>query len=124
MPAVVQVSALQTPSRASVGEKNSAGLQHSKHQSLDRGVPPAAVDELLRRFLGTPEMPIKSTGSGFIIDPDGYIVTEEHVVENAEKVTVTFQEGKPRSARIIGRDPKTDLALLKVDVHHSLPYVG
>jgi serine protease Do len=108
----------------SVGEEDSALLSRSKHQGPDRGLPPAAPDELLRRFFGMPETPIKSTGSGFIIDPDGYIVTEDHVVENAEQVTVTFQEGKPRSARIIGRDPKTDLALLKIDVDHPLPYVG
>jgi serine protease Do len=124
MPAVVHVSAVQRPSRMSVGEEDSALLSRSKHQGPDRGLPPAAPDELLRRFFGMPETPIKSTGSGFMIDPDGYIVTEDHVVENAEQVTVTFQEGKPRSARIIGRDPKTDLALLKIDVDHPLPYVG
>jgi serine protease Do len=71
-----------------------------------------------------PEVPIKSTGSGFVIDPDGVIVTEDHVGENAEKVTVSFEDGKRHSARIVGRDPKTDLALLKIDVDQPLPYVG
>jgi serine protease Do len=71
-----------------------------------------------------PETTIESTGSGFIIDPHGFIVTEDHVVENAEKVTVSLQDGKPHPARIIGRDPKTDLALLKINVDHPLPYVG
>ena len=123
MLAVVHVSAVEKPSRMINGEENSAGLTRSKHQSADRGLPTAALDEL-RRFFGMPEMPIKSTGSGFIIDPSGYIVTEDHVVENAEKVTVTVQDGKPRSARIIGRDPKTDLALLKIYVDHPLPYVS
>ena len=70
------------------------------------------------------EAPIRSSGSGFIIDPDGYIVTEDHVIENAEKVTVTVQEGKRHTAQIIGRDPKTDLALLKIDVDYPLPHVG
>ena len=69
-------------------------------------------------------MPVRSSGSGFIIDPAGYIVTEDHVIENAEKVTVTLQDAKPYMARIIGRDPKTDLALLKIDADHPLPYVG
>ena len=124
MPAVVHVSAVQRPGRTSVGEEDSAGLRRSKHRSADRGLPPAALDELLRRFFGMPEMPIRATGSGFIIDPVGYIVTEDHVVENAEEVTVTVQEGKRHTARIIGRDPKTDLAVLKIDADHPLPYVG
>jgi serine protease Do len=59
------------------------------------------------RHFSIPDVPIRSTGSGFIIDPAGFIVTEDHVVENAEKVTVTFQDGKRHAARIIGRDPKT-----------------
>ncbi len=62
-------------------------------------------------------------GSGFIIDPSGYIVTNNHVVENATKVTVVFQDGSKHPAKIIGRDPKTDLALLKIDAPQPLPYV-
>jgi len=77
MPAVVHVSAVQRPSRMSVGDEDLADLRRSKYRSSDRGLPPAALDELLRRFFRMPETPIKSTGSGFIIDPDGYIVTED-----------------------------------------------
>ena len=85
---------------------------------------PAELDALLRRFFSdTSALPIRSSGSGFIIDPLGFIVTEDHVIGNAEKVTVTLQDAKPYLARIIGRDPKTDLALLKIDVDHPLPYV-
>jgi serine protease Do len=123
MPAVVHVSVVQRPG-AGIGEEASAGVRRSKHQSADRGLPPAALDELLHRFFGMPEMSVKSSGSGFIIDPEGYIVTEDHIVGNVENVTVTLQDGKWHSARIIGRDPKTDLALLKIDVDHPLPYVG
>src|SRR5215467_13632049 len=98
IPAVVHVSALQRPNETSVGEEYPAGLWRSKHRSTDRGLPPAAVDELMKRFFGMPEAPIRSTGSGFLIDPNGFTVTEDHVVENAEKVTVTFQDGKRHSA--------------------------
>ncbi len=62
-------------------------------------------------------------GSGFVVDPDGYIVTNEHVVRGADQVTVTFKDGKTATARLIGQDDKTDLALLKVDVEKSLPHV-
>jgi serine protease Do len=124
MPAVVHVSAVRRPSGASAEEETSAGLRRSRHRSADHGLPPpAALDELLPRFFALPEMTIRSTDSGLIIDPDGYIVTEHHIVENAETVTVTVQEKKRYYARIIGRDPKTDLALLKTNVDHRLPYV-
>jgi serine protease Do len=123
IPAVVHVSAIQKPSGISVGYENSAGIGRSKHQGADRDLPPAALDEVLRRFFSTPDVPIRSTGSGFIIDPAGFIVTEDHVVES-RRVTVTFQDGKRHAARIIGRDPKTGLALLKIDVDQPLPSVG
>jgi len=99
LPAVVQVSAVVKPSGTSAGKERSAGVRRSRHQSADHGLPPAAFDELLQRFFGMSEAPIRSSGSGFIIDPDGYIVTEDHVIENAEKVTVTVQEGKRHTAQ-------------------------
>jgi len=61
-------------------------------------------------------------GSGFIIDPGGYIVTNNHGVANADKVTVIFQENSQHMAKVIGRDEKTDIALLKIDSNQKLPY--
>jgi len=66
---------------------------------------------------------IEARGSGFIIDPNGLIVTNNHVVRNAKSVTVTLEDGTELKARILGRDARTDLALLKVDPPHPLSYV-
>ena len=52
-------------------------MKRARPQGEDRGLPPAALDELLRRFFGMPELPVKSTGSGFLIGSEGYIVTED-----------------------------------------------
>ncbi len=64
----------------------------------------------------------ESSGSGVIITDDGYIVTNNHVVENAEKVEVTLNDNRTFSAKVVGTDPSTDLALLKID-EKGLPYV-
>ena len=72
---------------------------------------------------GTPDAEMQAVGSGFIIDPNGYVVTNNHVIEGAEDVTVIMQDGSRHEATIKGRDPKTDLALLKIDTDKELPYV-
>ncbi|MEZ5824869.1 MAG: Do family serine endopeptidase [Geminicoccaceae bacterium] len=66
-----------------------------------------------------------SQGSGFVIDPEGYVVTNNHVVADADDITVIFQDDKEFEARLIGRDPKTDLALLKIgnDDGEAFPFV-
>jgi putative serine protease PepD len=56
-----------------------------------------------------------STGSGFVIDDDGHVVTNQHVVNGAQNVTVRFSNGTESSARVVGEDPSTDVALLQVD---------
>ncbi len=63
-------------------------------------------------------------GSGFFISADGYVVTNNHVVANAKSVTVTTDDGKTLGAKVIGTDPKTDLALLKVTEKGDYPYVS
>jgi serine protease Do len=78
------------------------------------------------RFFGIPrerekEFRSEARGTGFFISPDGYIVTNNHVVENAEKVTVATLNEKEYKAKIVGTDPSTDLALLKVD-DKNLPF--
>ena len=68
--------------------------------------------------------PITSLGSGFIVDPTGYVVTNNHVIADADEVTVVLDDGKRLSATIVGHDPKTDLALLKVESDDPLPFVS
>ncbi|UHD18169.1 Do family serine endopeptidase [Thiocapsa bogorovii] len=86
--------------------------------------PDADVPESFRRFFEQPgrAMPRQVTGqgSGFIVDSDGHIVTNFHVIEGAGEVTVVLNDGTSHVARVVGRDPKTDLALLKIDVDRPL----
>lgn len=74
---------------------------------------------------GAPKRPDVSTnlGSGFFISPDGYIVTANHVVEDGQSIEITADDGKTYAAQIVGVDPKTDLALLKVDDGQNFPFV-
>ncbi|HOD29338.1 MAG TPA: DegQ family serine endoprotease [Syntrophales bacterium] len=82
-------------------------------------------DEFFRRFFGDlPEREFKqkSLGSGFIISEDGYIFTNHHVVEKADKILVKLADGKEYEADVKGRDANTDLALIKIDSPGKLPY--
>jgi serine protease Do len=71
-----------------------------------------------------PPQVVEARGSGFIIDPSGIIVTNNHVVKDAKEVTVTFDDGTEKRARVLGRDPRTDIAVLKVKADHPLPAVS
>jgi serine protease Do len=75
-------------------------------------------------FWGRPRQstPQEASGSGVIITDDGYIVTNNHVVENADKVEVTLNDNHTYSAKVIGTDPSTDLALLKIN-EKNLPFI-
>lgn len=126
LPAVVNVSATLKPSAAS-GNNNA----QDQTEGPEQGAPPTPFDELLRRFFeqqGIPQPQPReqniALGSGFIVDPGGYIVTNGHVVENSDSVTVIFNDNSRHPAKIVGQDPLTDLALLKIDAPQALPYVG
>ena len=89
--------------------------------------PPGSPFEKFFRQFGMPSMPngheiITGQGSGFFISGDGYAVTNNHVVQNAENVQVTTDDGKTYTAKVIGTDPRSDLALIKVD-GNDFPYV-
>jgi serine protease Do len=73
---------------------------------------------------GRPEFKQPGLGSGFVIDKDGYVVTNNHVVEGADKIKVVLKDEREYDAKIVGRDPVTDIALLKVDAKDSLPTVA
>ena len=79
-----------------------------------------------QQFGATPPKQIQhyeAAGSGFAISPDGYFVTNNHVVQNADKVTVVFDDGTQKTAKIVGTDERTDLAVLKVDGLTNQPFV-
>jgi serine protease Do len=83
-------------------------------------------DDFFERFFGdTPRREFKqrSLGSGFIISADGYIFTNNHVIERADKILVKLSDGREYKADVIGRDAKTDLALIKIKPGNSLPVV-
>jgi len=99
--------------------------------------PGSPFDKFFRRFYdrdmpgpgmpnqGAPENPpiVRGVGSGFIIDADGYVVTNNHVIDGSDRIEVTLADGDQYPARLIGRDEKTDLALLKIDAGRSLSFV-
>jgi serine protease Do len=131
MPAVVNIS---------VTMKGDAAMDDEDigpdNQSDNGGpnFPASPFDELLKKFfeqqgrgMGPQQRPQVgkrvALGSGFIVDPQGYVVTNNHVVGEAGTVTVVFQDDSKHPAKIIGRDPKTDLALLKIDTNKPLPFV-
>lgn len=80
-------------------------------------------DEFFKHFFGgDPEdtMKQRSLGSGFIVSDDGYILTNNHVVADADEIQVTFSENEKYEAKIIGRDEKTDIALIKIEVDKKI----
>jgi serine protease Do len=79
------------------------------------------VMDFFRRQL--PRRPSYSIGSGFIVDKAGYIITNEHVIDDSVKITVKLTSGEEYPARVIGIDDETDLAVIKIDAGHDLPFV-
>ena len=103
----------------------------SPHGPMEGGMPgaPDPFGEYFgpfERFFGPPQgRPHKqrSLGSGFVIDNHGFILTNNHVVENADEIMVKLSDGKELKAKVVGRDAKTDLALIEIDGSHGLTTV-
>jgi serine protease Do len=135
LPAVVNISVTQKTGADQMAEEEQP-FQGSPFQ----GFPNSPFDEMLRRFFNQqnpggsgehefPQMPQGmaqriALGSGFIVSPSGYVVTNNHVIGDAGKVQVILQDKTKYTAKIVGRDPKTDLAVLKINPDHPLPYVS
>ena len=105
----------------------------ARFASQEEAIPPELNTPSLRRFFGdqfqrnTPDgamrmPPQEGTGSGVIVSKDGYILTNNHVVDHADEVKVTLHDGRQFTAKVIGRDPKSDLAVVKVEAN-NLPAI-
>jgi Do/DeqQ family serine protease len=107
MPAVVNVS--------TVGQKSAGNGEDERYREF-------FGDELYDRyFRRRPREDGRASGSGVIVDSKGYILTNNHVIENAREITVRLSDSRKFTATLVGRDPKTDLAVLKVDAPRPLP---
>lgn len=105
-----------------------AGSSGMPDLNIPQGSP---FEDMFREFLdrqGEGERPRprneSALGSGFVISEDGYIVTNNHVIEKADEIEIEFFSGKRLKAKLVGTDPKTDLALLKVESDEPLPFVS
>jgi serine protease Do len=83
-------------------------------------------EEFFHNFFGRMprEQKRRSLGSGFIVSQDGYILTNNHVVEKADEVTVTLLDKEEFKAKVVGTDPKTDIALIKIESGKKIPYIA
>ncbi|RMF38008.1 MAG: DegQ family serine endoprotease [Alphaproteobacteria bacterium] len=127
-PADAPVSFADLAERLSPAVVNITTTQVIARRDQDRPVvPPGSPFEDFFRNFRNPRrnQPQRATalGSGFIISEDGYIVTNNHVIEKADEITIEFFSGKTLKAELVGRDPKVDIALLKVESKEPLPFV-
>ena len=100
--------------------------------NIDAAIRTTAVRDPHRNFRRGPEDPLdglprdrdtpaQGSGSGFIIDTDGYILTNHHVIDSADRITVTLADGRAFRGEVVGADPATDVALLKIEGAQNLP---
>lgn len=118
------------PAVVNISVSGPAAAQTRGHIPMQPGTPgPDNFEDFLRRFFerqsyntNGPAPSYQGMGSGFIVDADGYVVTNNHVIEHASEIMVTLGDGTRLDAELIGADSKTDLALLKVESDEALPY--
>jgi len=114
-------NAIDDVSFIDAANKTVHAVVHVKNLTISQG--PSTLFDF---FYGNSRQPRTQvgTGSGVIISPDGYIVTNNHVIANASKLQVTLNNNKSYVAKLIGTDPETDIALLKIDADNELPYLA
>lgn len=103
-PAVVNISTEESEAASGSGSEREAPKKHSPGDLFEEYSPPS-----------------RSLGSGFIISRDGYILTNEHVVSDPGRIMVSTKDGSQYVAKLVGRDEKTDVALIKIDAKRDLP---
>lgn len=109
-------------------ERSMPAVVHIKSTSVGRGSQPSAgIPDLFREFFGDPNSqggqprPQVGSGSGVILTSDGYIVTNNHVIDRADDIEVILNDNRTFKAKIVGTDPSTDLALIQIDAEDLSP---
>ena len=125
-PAVVNIDTVSAPQVAERGTSphgNGNGNSNKDDDDADErdGAGENPLMEMFRRQM--PQRPSRGVGSGFIVDSKGYILTNQHVVEGATRITVRLQSGELMRGRVVGEDDETDIAVVKVETTRELPTV-
>jgi serine protease Do len=116
-----------------VAERNIPAVVHievTQRQEVTNPFLPFENDPFFHYFFENPKMPkkfrreLKGLGSGMIMDSEGHILTNNHVVGGASKIQVLLSDGEEYPAKLVGADPKTDLAVIKIDAKKPLPHVN
>jgi serine protease Do len=126
-PAVVNIIVTQTEATPTSGVYR-FNVPQSQGRRGERADPQDQLEQFFGRFFDMPQQVpqqrrVEGQGSGFVIDSGGYIATNNHVVDHASKIVVTLNDGRKLDATLVGRDAKTDLALIKVNAT-NLPHVA
>lgn len=109
----------ENPNFVTAADKTVHAVVHVKNTAIISA--PSTFEDLF--FGRRTERAQIGTGSGVIISPDGYIITNNHVIDGAKKLSITLNDNKIYDAKVIGSDDKTDIALIKIDANEDLPYV-
>lgn len=111
--------AYENPDFVNAAENTVNTVVHVKNLAVNRGQI-TFEDFFFGRRSQRPEI---GTGSGVIISADGYIITNNHVIDNSQELSVTLNNNKTYDAKIVGTDPNTDIALLKIEADEDLPFI-
>jgi serine protease Do len=134
LPAVVNIQTTTVQTAQAPGQRPGQQTPQQRRPDAPQFPPGSPFEDFFREFFdrqnpqgqGPQQQPQRrgqSLGSGFVIDPAGFIVTNNHVIDGAEEIRVVFHDNQTLTARLVGRDQRTDLAVLKVESPRPLPAV-
>src|SRR6267154_2422741 len=114
----VEIASRVEPAVVNIDTMVSTDIAEPDNEDKADRTPSNPFSDMLRR---QPVRPQRSVGSGFIIDPKGYILTNNHLIDGATRITISLLSGERFRGKVIGIDKETDLAVIKIDAPHDLP---
>ena len=120
----VELTKRLSPSVVNISTAQTVEFSEENVPAFPEGSPLERFNDFFGNRPGRDGRVSKSLGSGFVIDADGHIVTNNHVIEGADVIEVTFPDGDTFEADLVGRDPATDIAVLKIETADPRPFVS